>query len=62
MQSGLVCLELVAKLNQVPLDARALVREYGLTDEEVTEISQYGIDLFFNLESYLAKNGQPHSA
>src|ERR1700712_4537447 len=36
MQSGLVCLELVAKLNQVPLDARALVREYGLTDEEVT--------------------------
>jgi subfamily B ATP-binding cassette protein HlyB/CyaB len=36
MQSGLVCLELVAKLNQVPLDARALVREYGLTGEEVT--------------------------
>ncbi len=33
-----------------------------LTDEEVTEIAQYGIDLFFNLESYLEKNGQPHSA
>ncbi len=28
-----------------------------LTDEEVLEVAQYGIDLFFNLESYLDKNG-----
>lgn len=33
-----------------------------LTDEDVTEIAQYGIDLFFNLESYLDKYGQPRSA
>ena len=33
-----------------------------LTDDEVTEVSQYGIDLFFNLESYLDKYGQPRSA
>ena len=33
-----------------------------LTDEQVIEIAQYGIDLFFNLESYLDKYGQPHSA
>src|SRR5204863_2727455 len=33
-----------------------------LTDEEVIEIAQYGIDLFFNLESYLDKYGQPRSA
>lgn len=24
-----------------------------ITDEEITEIYQYGIDLFFNLENYL---------
>ncbi len=34
MQSGLICLELAAKLNQVSLDTRALIREYGLTDAE----------------------------
>lgn len=28
-----------------------------LTDEQVLEVAQYGIDLFFNLESYLDKNG-----
>jgi AAA15 family ATPase/GTPase len=33
-----------------------------LTDEQVSEVAQYGIDLFFNLESYLDKYGQPHSA
>lgn len=33
-----------------------------LTDEQVLEVAQYGIDLFFNLESYLDKYGQPHSA
>ncbi|HEX5151526.1 MAG TPA: AAA family ATPase [Parafilimonas sp.] len=32
-----------------------------LTDEELTEIAQFGIDLFFNLEAYLDKYGQPHS-
>lgn len=33
-----------------------------LTDEQVSEVAQYGIDLFFNLESYLDKYGQSHSA
>lgn len=33
-QTGLVCLEVVSKLNQVPIDIRAIVREYGLTDAE----------------------------
>lgn len=33
-----------------------------LTDEQVNEVAQYGIDLFFNLETYLDKYGQPHSA
>ena len=28
-----------------------------LTDEQLLEVAQYGIDLFFNLESYLDKNG-----
>ncbi len=32
-------------------DGETVVRK--LTDEEITEIYQYGIDLFFNLESYL---------
>lgn len=35
MQTGLICLELAAKLNQVPLDIRALVREHGLTEAEI---------------------------
>ncbi len=33
-----------------------------LTDGQVIEVAQYGIDLFFNLEPYLDKYGQPHSA
>ncbi|MDQ6761464.1 MAG: AAA family ATPase [Bacteroidota bacterium] len=33
-----------------------------LSDNQVTEVAQYGIDLFFNLEPYLDKYGQPHSA
>ncbi|MDQ6762489.1 MAG: AAA family ATPase [Bacteroidota bacterium] len=33
-----------------------------LTDEQVIEVAQYGIDLFFNLEPYLDKYGEPHSA
>lgn len=36
MQTGLICLELVAKLNQVSIDIRALVREAGLTEAEVS--------------------------
>lgn len=36
MQSGLVCLELVAKLNQVSLDIRAISREAGLREAEVS--------------------------
>ncbi len=34
MQTGLIALELAAKLNQVSIDTRALVREYGLTEAE----------------------------
>lgn len=33
-----------------------------LTDDELIEVAQYGIDLFYNLESYLDRYGQPHSA
>lgn len=33
-----------------------------LTENEVNEVAQYGIDLFFNLESYLDKNVQSHGA
>lgn len=33
-QTGLICLELVSRLNQAPLDMRAVVREYGLSEKE----------------------------
>jgi AAA15 family ATPase/GTPase len=33
-----------------------------LTESELLEVAQHGIDLFFNLESYLDKNVQQHSA
>ena len=36
MQSGLICLELVGKLNQVSIDTRAVVREMGLTEAELS--------------------------
>ena len=36
MQTGLICLELVAKLNQLSIDTRGLVRENGLNDAELT--------------------------
>jgi len=36
MQSGLICLELVSKLNQVSVDIWAIVREAGLTEAEVS--------------------------
>jgi subfamily B ATP-binding cassette protein HlyB/CyaB len=35
MQTGLICIELAAKLNQVSIDTRALVREYGLSNAEL---------------------------
>jgi subfamily B ATP-binding cassette protein HlyB/CyaB len=34
MQTGLIALELAAKLNQVALDIRSISREYGLTEAE----------------------------
>ena len=34
MSTGLLCLEIVARLNQTSLDTRAIIREYGLTDAE----------------------------
>jgi subfamily B ATP-binding cassette protein HlyB/CyaB len=33
-QTGLACLEVVSKMNQVPLDVRAVIREYGLTEQD----------------------------
>lgn len=36
MQTGLAALELVARLNKVDLDVRAVVREYGVTEDEVS--------------------------
>ena len=35
MQTALLCLEVVAKLNQVAFDGRAVAREYGLGEQEV---------------------------
>lgn len=35
MQTALLCLEVVAKLNQVTFDARAVAREYGLNEQEI---------------------------
>lgn len=35
--TGLICLEVVSKLNQVPVDTRAIIREYGLSDAELTK-------------------------
>lgn len=35
MQTGLACLEIVSKMNQVSLDIRAIIREYGLTEQEL---------------------------
>lgn len=36
MQTGLVCLELIARISGVDFDARAAVREFGLTESETT--------------------------
>ncbi|MCK5177705.1 MAG: type I secretion system permease/ATPase, partial [Candidatus Aenigmarchaeota archaeon] len=37
MQTGLMCFELAAKINQINVDLRAITREYGLTDEEISK-------------------------
>lgn len=37
MQTGLICFELIAKINQINVDLRAISREYGLTNEEITK-------------------------
>lgn len=36
MQTGLIALELAARLNKVDMDMRAVVREYGITEGEVS--------------------------
>lgn len=36
MQTGLICIELAAKLNQSSVDIRAVIREYGLTEAELS--------------------------
>lgn len=35
MQSGLIAVELVCRLNQIPVDTRAIIRQYGLNEEEL---------------------------
>ena len=37
MQTGLICFELIAKINQINVDLRAVTREYGLTEAEITK-------------------------
>ncbi len=37
MQTGLICFELVAKINQINADLRSVIREYGLTEAEITK-------------------------
>lgn len=37
MHTGLMCLELVARLNQQDFDGRAIVREYGIENQEITK-------------------------
>lgn len=36
MQTGLICFELIAKINQINVDLRAVAREYALNDEEIS--------------------------
>ncbi len=36
MQTALTCLELVARLNQVDADMRAVVRQYGIGEQEIS--------------------------
>jgi len=37
MQTGLICFELIARINQMSIDTRAIIREYGLTESELTK-------------------------
>lgn len=37
MQTGLITLDLVSKINGVNVDMRAVIREYGLSDKEITK-------------------------
>ncbi len=37
MQTGLIALELIAKVNGMNIDLRAIVRKYGLTENEITK-------------------------
>lgn len=36
MQTGLICFELVAKINQINVDLRVVMKEYGLSEEELS--------------------------
>ncbi len=36
MQTGLICFELIAKINRISVDLRSVAREYGLTGAELT--------------------------
>jgi len=35
MQTGLICFEIIARINQVDVDIRSVVREHGITEEEI---------------------------
>ncbi|MCX5805959.1 MAG: type I secretion system permease/ATPase [Proteobacteria bacterium] len=37
MQTALICLELIARINQISVDLRTITREYGITDKELTK-------------------------
>jgi len=37
MQTALVCLELIARINQISVDLRTVMREYGIVDEEISK-------------------------
>jgi subfamily B ATP-binding cassette protein HlyB/CyaB len=37
MQTALVCLELIARINQISVDLRTIMREYGIIDEEISK-------------------------
>ncbi|OPX96997.1 MAG: Toxin RTX-I translocation ATP-binding protein [Syntrophorhabdus sp. PtaB.Bin006] len=36
MQTALICLELIARINRIDIDLRTTTREYGITDQELT--------------------------
>lgn len=37
MQTGLITFEVIAKINGIDVDLRSIVREYGISDEEITK-------------------------